>query len=203
MAEVSVIVPLYNADRDYLRKCMDSALSQTLKSIEVIAVNDGSTNGCEEVLKEYAGDERLKVFNQANAGTSAARNKGLDQAQGEYVIFLDADDFLESDCCERLCSFARENEDCDIIFFGYATEYTNTRVRRVLDKNIFAASDWDNLWQRDALEMAILKGDRRLGAAEIGSPWGKLIKRSAIEDGRVRYTPGLIKGQDTVFVLNL
>ena len=215
MPEISIIIPIYNANKGYLEKAADSALSQTFKDIEVIAVNDGSVNGCEEVIRERLGDERLKLITQENAGTSAARNAGLDAARGRYVLFLDADDYMEKDCCERVIEAARFFEkgdggalgedkgglgSVDIIFFGYATEYTNRQVKRLLDDE--AVND-SSLWQREALELAILRGDLRLKAVEIGAPWGKLIRRDAIESGRVRYTPGLVKGQDTVFILNL
>gem|GEM_PF-1532152 len=203
MPEISVIVPVYNADRDYLKKSIESALGQTYSDIEVIVVNDGSSNGCEKVLDPLLSDRRLKLINKENGGTSTARNAGLDAAVGTYVLFLDADDHLEKDCCERLIQEVRKDESPDILFFGYATEYTNRQVRRVLDKNSLEKGQWEGLWQRDALELAILRGDRRLGPVEIGAPWGKLIKRSAIEAHKVRYTPGLIKGQDTVFILNL
>ena len=203
MPEISIIIPVYNADREYLKKSIESALAQSFKDIEVIAVNDGSTDGCEKVFEDFASDSRFKPLHKENGGTSTARNAGLDRACGRYVLFLDADDFLEPDCCERLIEAAGENEDKDIIFFGYATEYTNRQVRRVLEEGACSPGEWQGLWQRDALELAILKGDRRLGAVEIGAPWGKLIRRSTIEKNGVRYTPGLIKGQDTVFILNL
>lgn len=201
--KISIIIPVYNADKEYLRHCLKSALTQTFADIEVIAVNDGSDNGCEAVFSEYISDGRLKVITQPNSGTSVARNTGLDAAEGEYILFLDADDYLESGCCEKVLDFARENGGCDIIFFGYATEYTNTRVRRVLDKGALNSAGMSGFWQRDTLELAVLRGDKRLGAVEIGSPWGKLIKRSVIYENDIRYTPGIVKGQDTVFVLNL
>ncbi len=203
MPEISIIIPVYNADAEYLKICLESALGQTFKDVEVIAVNDGSTNGCESVFEDYAADSRFKPLSQENGGTSAARNAGLDRASGRFVLFLDADDFLERDCCQRLLGAVKEHEECDILFFGYATEYTNRFVRRVLDERAFGQAEWEGLWQRDALELAILRGDKRLGPVEVGSPWGKLIRRSTIEENKVRYTPGLIKGQDTVFILNL
>lgn len=193
---ISIIIPIYNADKDYLEKCLKSALSQTDKDIEVIAVNDGSVNGCEEVIKRFETDKRLRYIYQENAGTSVARNTGLDAASGEYVLFLDADDYLEADCCEKTAAFMKEKRS-DIVFFGYATEYINRQVKRVLEEI------GEDFWQRDTLELAVLRGDRRLGPVEIGSPWGKLIKKSVITENGVRYTPGLIKGQDTVFILDL
>ncbi|MCR5627308.1 MAG: glycosyltransferase [Lachnospiraceae bacterium] len=195
--KISIIIPVYNTDEEYLRTCINSILDQALKEIEVIAVNDGSTNNAPAVLSSLSKkDERLRVISQENMGTSVARNTGLDAANGQYILFVDGDDFLEDGILKTIYE---ENlkQDKDILFFGYATNYTNRQIRRVLD-------DPDpGLWKRDVLEMAVLEGDVRLGSVEVGAPWGKLIKREVIEENRVRYTPGLVKGQDTVFVLDL
>ncbi len=197
MSLISVIIPVYNTEPAYLSACIGSALSQTKRELEIIAVDDGSVNEAPSLLDEMAGkDSRLKVIHKENGGTSTARNAGLDAAGGEYILFLDSDDYLEKDCCERVCA-AMEEKPVDILFFGYSTNYTNREIRRVL-------KDPDmTLFEREELELAILQGDRRLGSVEVGAPWGKLIRRSSVEEGRVRYTPGLVKGQDTIFNLNL
>ena len=99
---VSVVVPVYNAE-PYLRECLDSLLGQTLKEIEIIAVDDGSTDGSASVLQAYAQkDSRISVLTQGNSGQSAARNSALETAKGAYVQFLDADDWLDPDCCRVL-----------------------------------------------------------------------------------------------------
>lgn len=98
---VSVIVPVYNAQND-LRQCLDSITGQTLREIEILCVDDGSTDGSAQILEEYERrDPRLKVIRQENAGAGAARNRGLKEASGEYLSFLDADDFFEPDMLER------------------------------------------------------------------------------------------------------
>ena len=99
--KVSVILPVYNVS-EYLRQCMDSIVGQTLKDIEIICVDDGSTDDSLEILKEYeAKDKRVKVIEQKNAGAGAARNNGLAIATGEYLSFLDSDDFFEPDMLEK------------------------------------------------------------------------------------------------------
>ena len=96
--KVSVILPVYNVS-EYLRQCMDSIVGQTLKDIEIICVDDGSTDDSLEILKEYeAKDKRVKVIEQKNAGAGAARNNGLAIATGEYLSFLDSDDILSRIC---------------------------------------------------------------------------------------------------------
>ncbi len=91
----SIIIPVYNVDK-YIRACLDSVFSQSFKDWEAICINDGSTDGSAAVLKEFAAkDDRIIVINQLNAGTAAARNTGLRAAQGDYIFFLDSDDWLE------------------------------------------------------------------------------------------------------------
>ena len=102
LVKVSVIMPIYNAEA-YLHPAIDSVLDQTLKEIELICVDDGSTDRSLDIIKEYQkNDSRVRIITENNAGPSMARNKGLARARGEYVIFLDADDFSELTMLERL-----------------------------------------------------------------------------------------------------
>lgn len=102
MIKVSVIVPVYNVEK-YLRECLDSLRNQTLKELEFICINDGSTDGSLEILNEYAkADSRFIIINQKNQGQGIARNKGLEIAQGEYIAFADPDDWLELYAFEEL-----------------------------------------------------------------------------------------------------
>ena len=102
MPKVSVIIPVYNVE-EYLRECLDSVVNQTLKDIEIICINDGSTDSSLEILKEYAQkDNRFVILEQENQGAGAARNKGLEVAQGEYLYFLDSDDYIIKECLEEL-----------------------------------------------------------------------------------------------------
>lgn len=117
MATVSVIIPVYNAER-YLKQCLDSVLAQTLGDIEVICVDDGSTDGSVAILKSYAArDSRLRLIRQKNRGAGAARNQGLREATGEYLSFLDSDDFFEPTMLEKAVARAREHQT-DIVVFN-------------------------------------------------------------------------------------
>lgn len=99
--KVSIIIPVYNVEK-YLRQCLDSAINQTLKDIEIICIDDESPDNCPAILDDYAkNDSRIKVIHQKNQGTGAARNNGLDIAQGKYIMFLDSDDWYEPDACEK------------------------------------------------------------------------------------------------------
>lgn len=103
MSKVSVIIPVYNTEK-FLRKCLDSVCNQTLQDIEIICINDCSTDGSSEILREYAGkDNRIKLIELfENGGAAKARNIGIDIAHGEYIGFVDSDDFVDLDFYEKL-----------------------------------------------------------------------------------------------------
>ena len=115
--KVSVIVPVYNAER-YLGQCMDSITGQTLKEIEIICVDDGSEDNSAEILRQYRErDKRVRIVRQENAGAGAARNRGLAEASGEYLSFLDADDFFEPDMLE--CAYRKAKKGkAQVLVFG-------------------------------------------------------------------------------------
>lgn len=113
---VSVIVPVYNAEK-YLPQCIDSIVNQTIGDIEVLLINDGSSDSSGEILAQYASkDERIKVIEQPNKGAGAARNIGLAMAEGKYLSFLDSDDFFEPNMLELALAKASE-DDADIVAF--------------------------------------------------------------------------------------
>ena len=128
MVKVSVIIPVFNVE-DYLKQCLDSVVHQTLKDIEIICVNDSSTDKSLDILEEYAKtDWRIRVITQPNAGAGAARNKGMDVATGKYLAFLDSDDFFELNMLEKAYEMA-EDEQSDLVVYKsdqYHTEDNRT-----------------------------------------------------------------------------
>ena len=110
MYKVSVIIPVYNVE-EYLPKCLDSVVNQTYKNLEIICVNDCSPDNCDKILQEYADkDERIKIINrEKNGGLSAARNTGMDAATGEYIYFIDSDDWIDDDYIEKMVEAATNN----------------------------------------------------------------------------------------------
>lgn len=109
MSKVSIIVPVYNVEK-YLRKCIDSLINQTLNNIEIICINDGSTDKSLKILKEYKNkDSRIILLNQENLGQSVARNRGIEIAKGEYLGFVDPDDWIDLDYYEKLYNAASTN----------------------------------------------------------------------------------------------
>ncbi len=118
MSKVSIIIPVYNAEK-FLNKCLDSVIEQTYKNIEVICVNDGSKDRSLEVLKEYQKkDERIVIIDKENAGVSEARNDGIRKSTGEYITFVDSDDWLEKDAIESMYNALIE-KDVDVVRSNY------------------------------------------------------------------------------------
>lgn len=168
---VSVVIPVYNVEK-YLNQCLDSVLNQTLQNIEVICVNDSSTDGSLAILEEYAKkDERVIVVTQPNSGAGAARNKGLSLAVGKYLSFLDSDDFFEPDMLELACKKAEEDRADFVVFQSdqyYADKkkfvevswtlrekeippYTPFSHRQMTDNifKVFVGWAWDKLYNRE------------------------------------------------------
>lgn len=114
---ISVIVPIYNVQK-YLSKCIDSIINQIYNNIEIILIDDGSTDECGKICEQYAKkDKRIKVFHENNKGVSAARNKGIQNSTGNYIMFVDADDFIDLDMIKKLYIAIKE-ENADIVICG-------------------------------------------------------------------------------------
>lgn len=131
----SIIVPVYNVEK-FLRESLDSIVAQTLKDFEVICVNDGSTDNSLEILKEYANnDSRIKVISQENQGQGVARNNAIDIAQGKYLLFVDPDDWIETNALEQIWNKA-EATDANIVQFNYEiyNDLTKKRKQRIIHK---------------------------------------------------------------------
>lgn len=171
MIKVSVIIPVYNVE-NYLRQCLDSVVNQTLREIEIICVNDSSTDGSLAILEEYAKkDSRVQVITQPNAGAGAARNRGMDLAKGEYLSFLDSDDFFEPAMLEKAYNLAEQNRADFVVYKSdqYHTEenkfvpvswavreqeippYPVFNYRQLTDNvfKVFVGWAWDKLFSRE------------------------------------------------------
>lgn len=184
---ISVTIAVYNTSR-YLARCLDSIINQTLKDIEVIIVDDGSTDGSGKVCDEYeANDNRFRVIHQKNSGSAAARQTGLDNAHGEYVIVCDSDDWVEPDMYQKLYLKAKET-NADMVLCGYFSEYNDSHS--VPCQTIFNEVDGyvDNF---DLIKR---------GA---GSSWVKLIKKSLFEKTNASYVPGINLSEDSLILYKL
>lgn len=124
---ISIVVPVYNVEK-YLRRCLDSLINQTYKNIEIILVNDGSTDNSLEICKEYAqNDSRIKIISKKNEGLGMARNTGIDNASGQYICFFDSDDFVEISAVEKLHNVIVK-EQPQIVCFGFKNLNSNEDI---------------------------------------------------------------------------
>lgn len=120
--KVSIIIPVYKVPEEYLRNCIESCINQTLKNIEIILIDDGSPDNCGEICDEYAlKDSRIKVIHKKNGGVSNARNYGILKSKGEYIGFVDADDWIEKDFYEEMILFGEKNK-VDVVVSGFVKE---------------------------------------------------------------------------------
>lgn len=137
MPKITIIVPVYNVEK-YLKECLDSLVSQTIDNIEVICINDGSTDNSKEILEDYQNRYSfVKVINhEKNKGLSAARNTGIKNATGEYILFVDSDDFILHEACEKLYKYAKKT-DSDVVFYNltFLNDYENGFIRNEQIKN--------------------------------------------------------------------
>ena len=121
---ISVVVPIYNVE-NYIKKCVDSILSQTYKNLEIILVDDGSPDNCPQICDEYAQkDNRIKVIHKENGGLSDARNAGIDISKGKFITFIDSDDYIEKDYVEVLYNSIKENAS-DMAIGSHKAIYDN------------------------------------------------------------------------------
>jgi len=183
---LSVIVPVYNT-APWLRRCLDSICAQSCRNLEILCVNDGSTDNSAEILAEYAArDERIRVFTQANAGLSAARNTALEHATGEWVTGVDSDDYLAPGVYER--AVACVSPGVDMVFYGVqdvAEDGTPLPHNAYFDLP-------------EAGEYAMTPGlAERLNVCF----WSKLWRRSLLEEHRLRFPHGLVHEDYAMFYL--
>lgn len=200
MPLVSIIVPVYNVGK-YLEKCVDSLINQTLEDIEIILIDDGSPDNSGEICdKKAAKDKRIHVIHQKNQGVSVARNAGLDYATGQWITFVDGDDWVASTLCEETVNFADKN-NADVVLFGYYSAYDNKDV----PSRLIAYGTGDISTHKLNIECKTISqysdGKVLNNGVSTGTTWGKLIKASIIQNNRLRFIPGLTRAQDTIFWL--
>lgn len=138
---ISIIVPVYNVEQ-YLAKCLDSCFAQTYQDIEVIAVNDGSTDGCAEILDQYAEKEsRLRVIHTGNGGVAKARSVGIDASCGEWLMFVDSDDYITNNAVEILLNETYKAENIDIVLASMNLLWSDGSIRSITQSEGFYKSE--------------------------------------------------------------
>ena len=183
MVKVSIIVPVYNTAK-YLSMCIESLINQTLKDIEIILINDGSTDESESIIKKYK-DKRIKYIFKKNEGIGKTRNLGIEKTNGEYLAFIDSDDYIEPNFCEVMYNKAIKDE-CDIVICDYYKDI-NERLEEVK----FASFKDTNLKENPEIINLINLG-----------PCNKIYKKDLFKNQKNRFVENL-KYEDAPFVCRL
>lgn len=196
MIKVSVIIPIYNTE-GYLRQCLDSVINQTLKEIEIICVDDGSTDNSPMILEEYAKtDSRVKVIHKANGGLVSARKVGVMAAKGRYVGYVDSDDWIELEMYERLYECAMEN-NAELVSSGYLLEGNYTTVHLdTIEEGLYCGSGMQYL--RDNVIYRLDKKETGLRA----SLCCKLFERELITKIQLSVSDKLTMAEDKMCLLS-
>ena len=193
MIKLSAIIPVYNVE-NYLIDCLDSVCKQTLTDIEIICINDGSTDTSLEILKEYSSkDSRIKIITKENGGQATARNLGIEEAQGEYIAFVDSDDFIEPTMFEKLYTKAKDN-NLDIAMCKIATYDNQTKEIK------------DNVWYymlgvfRDFEKDIFNHKDTKEFTCHIAvTPYNKIYKTTLLKENNIIFPEGLIFEDEKFF----
>ncbi len=187
--KVSIVVPIYNVER-YLHRCLDSLLSQSLREIEIIAVNDGSTDNSLEILKEYTEkDKRIVLIDKENGGVFSARNEGLLATKGQYIGFVDPDDWIDKEMYEQMYETAIQ-EKADIVMCTYIREFgTHSKEKKFnMPEKV--------CYQNDKVKQEVMR--RLVGPMkeEIANPelldawgtvWSKLYRADMIKENKITF----------------
>lgn len=198
---VSIIVPVYKTNIEYLKKCIESLINQTLKKIEIILVEDGSPDDCGKICDAYQKkDKRIIVIHQKNQGVSVARNNGMSIAKGKWIAFVDGDDWTECNMIERLYEKSKKGA-YDIIMCSNFVNYPNRQVT-----NSFLNVEEKEMQEdkKDELELQLIcKGINNYFPEEVGCgvPWAKLYNKEFIKTKGLKFNPNLIRMQDNIFNL--
>lgn len=183
MTDISIIVPIYNAEK-YLNKCIKSLINQTKEELEFILVNDGSTDSSEEIIKTYK-DKRIKYFKNKNEGIGKTRNFGIEKAAGKYIMFLDSDDYLDTNACEDLFSKA-EKDKLDLVVNNFYTIEEETGIKKEA-----IIPEFKN---------TTLNENKRLLLDINLAPWNKLYKSELLKKNKIQFVENL-KYEDAPFVV--
>ena len=175
---ISIIVPAYNVEK-YIKTCLDSLINQTYSNFEIIVINDGSTDQTEKILNEYESNPKIRIFSQKNGGLSAARNQGLNLANGELVCFIDSDDSVKSDYLEKLAAPFFEDSNIDITVCGYQEKFENSEINHVLKSQKITGA-------QATKDLLIKQQDFNILA------WNKLYRKKLFSNNHIEYPAGQI-----------
>lgn len=182
--KISIIIPAYNVEK-YIAKCLESVINQSYKELEIIVVDDGSKDKTGHIIDNYAArDDRIHAVHQQNGGLPSARNTGMKYANGDYVMFLDSDDWIEPTCCKIIIS-EMQKDKADLVFFEYYKEYKNKSVQ------MKTYSHEKLIYDRDGIQEFFLYDMRTITA------WGKVYSAEILH--KCEYNESFRTAEDVEF----
>lgn len=197
MAKIGFIVPIYKIEEYLLKTCINSILNQTYTNIHLILVDDGSPDHCGQLCDDYADiDERITVIHKENQGVSAARNAGLNIVEDEWVVFVDGDDWIEPDTCEKLINLA--NADCDILIYSGYRDYAGITRRNkslIADGTVFDTPEKIRKLSIGLIDMTLSASELALGALCC-----KMYKNELLIKNNIRFHESIPANEDLLFV---
>lgn len=179
--KVSIIIPVFNSG-NLLYRCLDSAVNQTLKEIEIICVDDGSSDNSLEILEEYSKkDSRFKIIHQNNQGAGVARNNAMNKSEGEYILFLDSDDWIEQDMCKKLYAHSTQLNS-DLVIFD---AFTHTSDNKISTCSYFYNNELAETYKSFTFDYHFIKN--KIMQGRFGKIWSKFYKCSFIKDNNIQF----------------
>lgn len=198
MNQICIIIPVHNTPEEYLRACLDSVLRQDYTNWKAILIDDGSTSGAERICDEYAAkDARFCVIHQRQSGVSAARNAGMAAATGDWLIFLDSDDWWEDNLLSSAMKKLAE-EPADLLVFGFKSD---TNGKETIPFSFAPKAKHGDLSLPKEMQLGILNRNSRLCGAYTGAPWMQMIRREVVKD--LRFDTELHQCEDALFNMNV
>lgn len=192
---VSIVVPIYKVPEKFLRQCIESCVKQTLREIEIILVDDGSPDNCGKICDEYAvKDNRITVIHKQNGGLVSARNSGFDAITGDWHMYLDGDDWIDCDTCEKLVYYIQEsNNTVDVVFWNHILELDNKSIKGKLE---WKCKDQYHVY--NTLDCKVLAQNTLIYKSGIATAYCKLIRTSYARQMNVRHDDRLRQGLEGV-----
>jgi glycosyltransferase involved in cell wall biosynthesis len=184
--KISIIVPVYKVEK-YLDRCVQSIVDQTYINWELLLIDDGSPDRSGEMCDEWKKrDNRIRVFHGPNCGVSVARNTGLDEASGEWIMFVDSDDWIAKDCL-KICIEAAQKDNLDIVQFNFAMVDDNVNEQSAQQNCTEVMSRKDYI-EHDVFNVCV---------------WGSILHRTIIENNNLRFPVGIKLGEDQIFMMQV
>lgn len=184
---VSIIVPVFNTPKNYLQRCVQSLIKQSYENIEIILVDDGSLDECSQLCDSYREmDSRIRVFHKENGGLSSSRNVGIKNARGEYLCFVDSDDYVELSLVEKTYRIAKQKDTDIVIFSNYDVKTDGEKIKNEikLSRNYFSGKQ--DIQELLKMSLGPMPSDPRYAEIPL-SPWGRLYKRKLFTNNNIMF----------------